>query len=167
MKFIQIVNIDTGQKKTKGNDELKGQRHLPTLEGLLLGVTSKSLPGNEHLSCETSIENGALLLIIAGPNGPYELNKPYSGETIPVLTVAVSRQSKYGARLWEKLCEIGDNPLLRRPSSPWCARLVHETAALLVSELDKAALDEFIDGISCAWLQYRRPELQKNKGDPV
>ena len=161
-KFINMIALNTGSQKRKMIDEVKGQRYLPMLR-LMLTQQGRELPfpmkTYQHLSCEVSIEYGSLLITVRGPKGPYQRGELFTGEMIPLLTFAVERKGKSGIKLWDQLCELAGNNI-KRPVAPWCAHTVHETARLLSDEMDSGFMEEFIHGLSCAWIQFRKSELQ-------
>ncbi|QNM94879.1 hypothetical protein [Chitinimonas koreensis] len=79
------------------------------------------VPEWAHYTAHLLSHDGALIVTVYGPDGPFVLGKPPT-RTTPLLTFGVATKSRHAIPLWEMLMQQPFvHPKSQRPPAPWCA----------------------------------------------
>ena len=166
MAYLNHITLSTGDLRRSPRHEVTDStlRYLvPWLDSAIAAGTLSPLPipALAHFSVRATVEGGALVATLLAPLGPHTRGKPYSGETLPLVTVGVSQRSRQGAELWAMLVgQFGAVPGLKMPDEPWCAVALHP--GVIGYPDDIGWLGDFERCIAWAWMT-RNPDLQLMK----
>jgi hypothetical protein len=121
--------------------------------------TPLPVEGLAHYSALALVQDGALVVTVYGPSGPYMPGQPaLAGSGIPLVTLGVAQRSRQAAELWPMMvAQFGARAGLRQPQAPWCAVAVHPSMAAHMGAVEW--LGDLERCIAWAWVT-RRPSLE-------
>ena len=132
----------------------------PWLQGLVSTGKAAPLPvpGLAEYSAQALLQDGALVVTLYAPAGPYQPGKPNGGEVMPLITMGVAQRSRHAAKLWDALCAaVPSRPKMDMPATPWLAVITYPT---LAAHLGAAGwLGDFERCIAWAWIT-RHPVVE-------
>lgn len=164
--YVNHLTLNTGHlARTSRGDVAPEVTTLlaPWLQGLV--DTGKAaplpVPGLSEYSAQALVQDGALVVTIYAPVGPYQPGKPHGGDVLPLVTMGLAHRSRHAAPLWDELCAaMPSRPSVDMPAAPWLAVITHPTLAAHRSAAEW--LGDFERCIAWAWIT-RNPGLESAK----
>ncbi len=129
--YLHHITLTTGHSRRSYRDEC-ADAAVAAVRGLITRARADgraSLIGPAaHCDLTVTVDGAALVATISAPRGPHVRGQPHSGETVPLVTLAVPRKSRVAPALWTLICtQAGYETPPARPSAPWCAVWLHDT----------------------------------------
>lgn len=155
--YIHHITLDTGHVRRSARDEV-GDEIIAAAQGLIalaLRGEHVPIPGRPGWTCTATARGAALLVTVC---------RSVSGETAPVVTFGVARQSRAGAGLWRSLHrQRGGLPAGAGyatapdevPPEPWVAARM-EIGATLVAPDEMPWIADFERVVGWAWVERAR-----------
>lgn len=161
--YINHITISTGHTaRTRRADVAAAATELMAkwLPDTINSGKAYGLPVQElsHFSAQVFVQDGALVVTVSAPVGPHQQGKPFTGQTMPLVTFGVATRSRQSAPLWTMLvnafsCKTG----LQAPDVPYCAVAVHPSIAIYKGPVEW--LGDFERCMAWAWVT-RNPDLR-------
>jgi hypothetical protein len=118
------------------------------------------LPDMAQYSARALVQDGALVVTVYVPAGPYRQGHAYAARKLPLVTLAVAQRSRQGRPLWGQLHQAFGSfmqPGLEPPAAPWLAVVL--LPSLVGYPATAAWLGDFERCVAWAWIT-RNPGLQ-------
>lgn len=133
--YLNHITLTTGHlaRTSRGDVPAEVTAVLaPWLQGLVDSGKAAPLPvpALSEYSAQALLQDGALVVTLYAPAGPYQPGKPHGGNVMPLVTIGVAHRSRHAAQLWDALCAaVPRRPKMDMPAAPWLAVITHPTLA--------------------------------------